>query len=145
MNERDFLQVAALLAAEQTEADWRSSVSRTYYAVFHVARRLLIDLGFAVPRDEKAHIFLYRRLNNSAHPQVAAAGRELGTLRDHRNRCDYDLYLSIPQRLAAGELQAARNTIQILDAARLEPTRTQITDAMKVYERDVLKTVTWHP
>jgi hypothetical protein len=31
------------------------------------------------------------------------------------------------------------------DAARLEPIRTQITDAMKIYERDVLKTVTWHP
>jgi hypothetical protein len=34
--------------------------------------------------------------------------------------------------------------IQALDAALLEPTRTQITDTMKLYERDVLKDVTWH-
>jgi hypothetical protein len=47
--------------------------------------------------------------------------------------------------LATQQLQAARSIIQTLDAARSEPTRTQITDAMKVYERDVLKTVTWHP
>lgn len=34
---------------------------------------------------------------------------------------------------------------RILDAAWSEPTRTSITDTMKVYERDVLKDVTWHP
>jgi hypothetical protein len=27
----------------------------------------------------------------------------------------------------------------------LEPTRSQIRDAMKIYERDVLHDVTWHP
>jgi hypothetical protein len=27
----------------------------------------------------------------------------------------------------------------------VEPTRTQITDAMKIYERDVLQDITWHP
>ena len=32
-----------------------------------------------------------------------------------------------------------------LDAAAVEPVRTQVTDAMKVYERDVLHDVTWHP
>jgi hypothetical protein len=37
----------------------------------------------------------------------------------------------------------ARRIIRILDAARQEPLRTQITDAMKIYERDVLRNVTW--
>jgi uncharacterized protein (UPF0332 family) len=145
MNERDFLQVAVLLAAEKTEAAWRSAVSRAYYAVFHVGRQLLSELGFTVPRDEKAHEFMYRRLNNCGHPQIVAAARRLGTLRDERNRCDYDLYLMIPQTTALLRIQAAQDIIQELDAARNEPTRTQITDAMKIYERDVLKTVTWHP
>ena len=35
--------------------------------------------------------------------------------------------------------------IQVLDAARQEPARTQITDAMIIYERDVLHDVTWRP
>jgi uncharacterized protein (UPF0332 family) len=145
MNERDFLQVAALLVAENTEAAWRSAVSRAYYAAFHVARLLLIDFGFTVPRDEKAHTFLYRRLNNCGDPPVLVAAQQLGNLRDQRNKCDYDLRLFIPQQLATQQLQAAKNIIQTLDDARLEPRRTQITDAMKIYERDVLKTVTWHP
>lgn len=49
MNWRDFLLVASRLAAETTEADWRTAVSRAYYAAFHVARRLLADLKFTVP------------------------------------------------------------------------------------------------
>ena len=33
--------------------------------------------------------------------------------------------------------------LRSLDAARTQQTRTQITDAMRIYERDVLKEVTW--
>jgi len=50
MNWRDFLSLAAQLAGDMAEADWRTAVSRAYYAAFHVARRLLADLNFTVPR-----------------------------------------------------------------------------------------------
>jgi hypothetical protein len=51
----------------------------------------------------------------------------------------------IPQSTADSFLRAAEGIIRALDAATVEPTRTQITDTMKVYERDVLHDVTWHP
>ncbi len=41
MNWRDFLSLAARLAADTTEADWRTAASRAYYAAFHAARQLL--------------------------------------------------------------------------------------------------------
>ena len=145
MNERDFLAVAKLLAGESTEAAWRSAVSRAYYAAFHVARSLLEELGFTVPRADKAHDFLYVRLNNCGDPQVGAAGRQLKQLRDDRNQCDYNLRRLIPQHFAWSQIRVAELIIQTLDAARLEPTRTQITGTMKIYERDVLHNVTWHP
>ena len=47
--------------------------------------------------------------------------------------------------ISATRVRNAERIAQALDAARAEPVRTQITDAMKVYERDVLKDVTWHP
>jgi hypothetical protein len=47
--------------------------------------------------------------------------------------------------VAAIRVRAAEFVMQTLDSARQEPTRTQITDAMKAYERDVLQRVTWHP
>ena len=49
------------------------------------------------------------------------------------------------QVTAANEVKNGTDIIQALDAAALEPVRTQITDAIKVYERDVLHDVTWHP
>ena len=43
----DFLPLAGRLVAGTTEPEWRTAVSRAYYAAFHVARRLLEDLGEA--------------------------------------------------------------------------------------------------
>jgi uncharacterized protein (UPF0332 family) len=145
MNGRDFLPVARQLAAGTTEAEWRTAISRAYYACFHVARRLLTDLGFTVPRADRAHHYLAFRLSNSGEPAVEQAGRDLETLRRVRDRADYDETPAVPQPQAGAGVQLAEGIIQALDAARPELTRTQVRDAIKVYERDVLHDVTWHP
>jgi uncharacterized protein (UPF0332 family) len=145
MNGRDFLPLAIQLAGGTTEAEWRTAVSRAYYASFHVARRLLSDLGFTVPRADRAHQYLVFRLSNSGEAPVEQVGRDLDTLRRLRNRADYDETPALPQPQATASAQLAEHIIQTLDNARLEPVRTQITDTMKVYERDVLQDVTWSP
>lgn len=145
MNWRDFLALAGRLAAGTTEADWRTAVSRAYYAAFHVARRLLADLNFIVPRADRAHQYLVFRLSNCGESVVEQAGRDLDTLRRLRNRADYDDAPPLPQPQAAAAVRLADAIIQVLDAARREPTRTRVRDAMIVYERDVLNDVTWHP
>jgi uncharacterized protein (UPF0332 family) len=145
MNFRDFLKVAIALAAGTTEAEWRSAVSRAYYAAFHVGRLLLHDLGFTVPRADLAHAYVWLRLSNCGNAGVIQAGRNLSHLRSQRNRADYEDRSTIGQPSATQLVNVAEDVIRILDGARLVPTRTQITDAMKDYERNVLKQVTWHP
>jgi uncharacterized protein (UPF0332 family) len=145
MNWRDFLSLATRLAAAATEADWRAAVSRAYYAAFHVARQLLADLRFNVPRADRAHQYLVYRLSNCGDPTVQQAGRDLDTLRRLRNRADYDEAPALTQPQAAAATQLAQNIIQVLDAVRQEPTRTLIRDAMILYERDVLHDITWQP
>jgi len=83
-------------------------------------------------------------LTNSEHPDVQTAGRKLDSLRTLRNRADYDFEVSYDRRDAATQVHWARDIIQVLLAAELEPVKTQVTEAIKVYERDVLKVVTWH-
>ena len=73
------------------------------------------------------------------------AGRDLETLRRLRNRADYDEIPALAQPQAGAAVQVAEGIIQVLDAARQEPTRTRIRDGMIVYERDVLHDVTWQP
>jgi uncharacterized protein (UPF0332 family) len=145
MNWRDFLALAARLAAEATEADWRSAISRAYYAAFHVARRLLADLNFSVPRADRSHQYLIFRLSNCGEPVVEQAGRDLETLRRLRNRADYDEVPSVTQPHAVAAVRRAEDIIRHLDNARSDPTRSRIRDAMIIYERDVLNDVTWHP
>jgi uncharacterized protein (UPF0332 family) len=145
MNWRDFLPLAARLAAGASEADWRTAVSRAYYAAFHVARRLLTDLNFTVPRADRAHQYLVFRLSNSGEAAVEQAGRDLETLRRLRNRADYDEAPALTQPQATAAVQVAEDIIQVLDDARQEPARTRARDVMIVYERDVLHDVTWKP
>lgn len=136
----DFLTVAERLAREATEADWRSAVSRAYYAVFHAVRVLFQDLGFVVPRADRCHAYLHLRLHNCGDAQMQFAGLKMNDLRQFRNQADYDLHRAISQTAATGYVRIAASILQILAALQI-PTRTQITDAMKVYERDVL----WQP
>jgi uncharacterized protein (UPF0332 family) len=141
---RDFLPLAKQLASGTTEAEWRTSVSRSYYAAFHVTRELLAALGFVVPRDDKAHHHLYMRLNNCGHISVKTAAGKLFALRRRRNQADYDLSLSVNAKFASNEVPIAEVIIQTLD--NLSPAeRIQIRDAMIIYERDVLQNVTWRP
>src|SRR5437660_388502 len=145
MNFRDYLTVATRLMTGATEADWRSAISRACYAAFHVGCELLWTLGFTVPRADRAHAFVWLRLSNSSHVQVSDAGSDLSHLRGERNRADYDPGCTIPQTTALMRVATADKIIRTLDVAFLEPIRTQITDAIKIYERDVLRDVTWHP
>jgi uncharacterized protein (UPF0332 family) len=145
MDFREFLTLARTLAAGGTEAEWRSAVSRAYYAAFHVARELLLGLNFLVPQADRAHSHRWLRLANAGVPDVQVAGNRLNALRGQRNRADYASRPSLTQASAANEVKNAEDIIEALDAAAIEPIRTQITDAMKIYERDVLHDVTWHP
>jgi uncharacterized protein (UPF0332 family) len=145
MDGRNFLTIADSLLAESSEAAWRSAVSRGYYAAFHVARRLLETLGFRVPRADKAHAYLWYRLSNAGDSEVQIAGQNLGDFRSRRNFADYDVARQLGQTAAVAQVQMAKLIIQVLDNAIIQPTRSTVTDAMQIYERDVLKDVTWQP
>ncbi len=143
---KDFLQVADRLIAATTEADWRSAISRAYYAAFHVAIDVLTACGFSVPNGDRAHAYLWLRLSNAGVQAVREAGKDLSALRTSRNFADYELRRSISQTIASLRVQNAKDIIHSLESALASPViKKQITDAMKIYERDVLQDVTWHP
>jgi uncharacterized protein (UPF0332 family) len=125
------------------EEDWRSAVSRGYYAAFHSARDFMRGLGFRVPAAEQAHAYLWLRLSNSGHSPLIAAGRDLGALRTQRNLADYELTGNLIRSVALTQVQAAREIMETLDDCLVEPIRTQVRDAMRDYERITLRSVTW--
>jgi uncharacterized protein (UPF0332 family) len=143
MDFRAYVVLAEALVSGGTEAEWRTAISRAYYGAFHVGCDLLTTLGFAVPRNDRAHAAVILRLSNSADDAVIESGRSLSTLRTLRNRADYEKRQRISARDADNAVDAVHEIIGTLDDALSEPTRSHITDAIKKYERDVLKEVTW--
>jgi hypothetical protein len=85
------------------------------------------------------------RLHNCGNSIVQQAGADLQALRRQRNRADYDFQFRLLSTAAAPQARLADDIIRTLDSAVVEPVRSQITDTMKIYERDVLQHVTWHP
>jgi hypothetical protein len=146
MNPRDFLTLALALLGQPTEAAWRSALSRASCAAFHVARDLLVRLGFGAPPTDQAQDYLSLRLQNTGDPTVNRTGAVLSTLYRSQNYADYHLQRPFSQAFARAQVQAVEQTIQALDAVAADPTRrTQITAEMIRYERDVLHDVTWQP
>jgi uncharacterized protein (UPF0332 family) len=144
MNGRAFLDVADELVTGAHEAHWRSAVSRAYYATFHLARALLEGCGFGAPRAETAHAYLSLRLSNCGHPDLSVVGRELAELRRERNRADYDIASVLPAPRAIDLVETAARLSELLEGALADPSLiTRISPAMRDYERDVLKEVTW--
>jgi hypothetical protein len=76
---------------------------------------------------------------------LQTAGQNLNKLRRERNQADYDVDQPFAHANARFQVRLARQVVQALAAGRVEPTRTTILNAMRVYERDVLKNVTWRP
>ena len=93
MDPKDFLRVANNLAKSDEAAELRSAVSRAYYAAFHVARKLLVDMGFEISKGSGAHGDVCKYLGNAGNPTVEHAGSNIGDLKGWRNQADYELDL----------------------------------------------------
>lgn len=145
MDETGFLELADELSMGLREADWRTSISRSYYAAFHKARLLLQQGGFRVPYGGLAHAYIWQRLSNASHPDIDGAGRRLNRLRRIRNRADYNFARPLNAATAISYVGIATDIIQLLHHLANEPAiLARVIDAIKIYERDVLREVTWH-
>jgi uncharacterized protein (UPF0332 family) len=141
---RDFLKVAGEWAIGTSEAEWRSAVSRAYYVAFHVARILLERAGFVAPGSQASHAYVWLRFSNAGRSDVMEQGRRLNVLRQQRGWADYQLNRALMEQAAVDHVHEAMTIIQFLDELGQTPEVLQEVIAnMRVYERDVLKEVTW--
>jgi uncharacterized protein (UPF0332 family) len=144
MNGRDFLDVAYDLLGGTREADWRSAVSRAYYAGFHCAREFFTAAAFKVPLSDQAHVYLWRRLGNSGHPDLKEAGLTMQHFRGLRNLADYDIGQVFEQTTAEKIIRRIDEIIQLLDELPNIPDALEkVVDQMRAYEKDVLREVTY--
>jgi len=126
MDGRALLDVARELAAASSEAHWRSSVGRTYYALLHEVLDTLRRWGFSLPPRDKVHSFARLKLVYATDPDLKRIGLTLEALGRLRNAADYQLSLSGPfvsARIAVQTLADAERAVALLDALEANPAR----------------------
>jgi len=107
----DFRDSAERLAQGATEGDWRSAISRAYYAVFHFFHQFLQSNGLDIGRGGQSHFNVYSGLLNCGFPEVAAIASRIDSMRAHRVWADYDLARPISRRAAQGTVGESRALI----------------------------------
>ncbi len=139
MEGKEFLTAAQKLAQMRFEAAIRSAFSRAYYAAFNVGVKLLIDLGFILPKDASAHDHLYQRLNNAGISEIKDIAGRLKDLRQKRVHADYDMQSRSFQSHTECELDIARVKLIIaqLESCYQQPLRNQLKDGIQEYERKI--------
>jgi hypothetical protein len=107
MDWSEFQKTAERLAQGSTEGDWRSAVSRAYYAVFHFFREFLFAQGLDIGRGGQSHFNLYSGLLNCGVPAVMPISRRIDDCRRRRVSADYELGNPIDQAFAVSSVQQA--------------------------------------
>jgi uncharacterized protein (UPF0332 family) len=111
MHWREFQLTAERLAQGSSEGDWRSAVSRRYYAVFHFFRDFLLSHGLDVSAGAQSHFNVYSGLLHCGFPSVGTLASRTDAVRQSRAWCDYDLRQSIRQAFAQRQVQEAASIV----------------------------------
>ena len=134
----EFLRLAEHLAAGNTEAEWRSAVSRAYYGAFHEAQLLLERCGVQLRSGMESHLKVAYCLQNSTDKAVARAGTKLAALRRVRNDADYQLITArFDALLAIAQVVDCKEIAQTFRAA--DPAIVRV--GMREYARDILRLI----
>jgi len=116
--------------------EFRSAISRAYYAAFHVGHILLKKMGFDVVEGPEAHNDVYKHLNNSGDDELAKAASKMNDLRTKRNHADY--YLNRPdvekKKNARMLVQQAARLIETIEKRCHSEKRSEIIIAIQEWK-----------
>ncbi|HEY9867060.1 MAG TPA: hypothetical protein V6D21_22995, partial [Candidatus Obscuribacterales bacterium] len=97
-----------------TEAYFRSSISRSYYGLFLLARKVMESEGSICSRGSEAHKQVENYFLLSSHKKYRSVGTALKDLRRLRNSADYNLNCIFTRGQAEQAHQRARGKFEYL-------------------------------
>ncbi len=107
-----------IIITDKTEASFRSSVSRAYYAAFHHAKDFLSFWQIPEFPDQSVHQSTVTRLFSMGKSEIAQIGRSLDRLRIKRVRADYESNIIINENEAKSSLDSAKKIINGLGSIK---------------------------
>lgn len=111
MDPKDFLIIANRLRAKNKEMHWRTSIGRSYYAVFNYLRDECCKLGFNVPSNAEAHGDIRDMFFNSKVEIAEDIGSKIENLLSQRLIADYRMNETVQSGEATVSYERARKII----------------------------------
>ena len=111
----EFLTLATELSQRSDEAALRSAVSRAYYAAFGKARAFLIAEGVTFVSDAGDHALVWETFRGSDNDSRYYIGVDGFSLRNQRNKADYNDDLSDIQVRAQRAVKKAEAVLKALE------------------------------
>ncbi|HHV54427.1 MAG TPA: hypothetical protein GXX55_03115 [Firmicutes bacterium] len=108
-NWQNFLNLSVQLASGVSEAEWRSAISRAYYAVYHISRRFACSQAYSEPAHGR-HQALIKWFKCCAEREYKVLGMGIERLYVKRLIADYN----DKQAVAKKDAEAAINEAKLL-------------------------------
>jgi len=145
MKPRDFHHLALRLAEHGTSPpEFRTAISRAYFAVFNLGVELLEDMGFSIPKNAEGHKDLYLYFANSGDADIPNVANQLNNLRTKRNHADYRLAWRDIERQETAKLYAhnAGRMIDTLNSICSGKRRDQMIQSIQEWRQKISKAAT---
>jgi len=126
MQGKDFLAVAKRLVKGSTEADWRTTAGRAYYALLLEARTAFQRWAIPIPRRDQLHSFIRLRFTYASDPEFKQFGYTMERLNELRNFADYQIEVAgrfATVRSAEQSILDAEDALAFLDQIESDPVR----------------------
>ena len=138
MNPKEFQYFASGLVEHGVFAsEFRTAISRSYYAVYNLGISLLKEMDFIIPVDSNAHKAVYYHFNNSGDSLLIEVATKIDDLRTKRNHADYDLdrpYVEKKQN-AKAIVHSADRLIQTMEKQCTGKNRSQIIKSIQDWRK----------
>ena len=133
MNHLDFLDTAERLMASHapTEADIRTAISRSYYAVYHHVLAWWKSNNRFPNYKDRGHAKIQMALFNAEIPAARDFSIALKTLNAHRQEADYELSIKFNLKRGRTILDRARHAIAAFD----ELDKTALSEGVSNYRQ----------
>jgi len=145
MNPKDFQDLALRFAEHGSfPVEYRTAISRSYYAVYNVGISLLKEMGFTIPKDSNAHVLMRRHFKYSGDIELIEAAEKIKNLKTKRKHADYDLDRPDVEKKhnAKVHVYSAGRLIKNMEKQCNGKNRSQIIESMKNWKKDLTKSAT---
>lgn len=125
MDALDFLDVANRLQDSDRESDRRTSVGRSYFALFNYARARVSNIR-PIPDHVDAHLAVAHYLTRANDRNLQRVGHALGNLRISRNSADYELGAVVGINQSRAAALRAQRAVDRIDGVSEQTLRTAV-------------------